>query len=162
VVENPFAPPKAHVEDSDVSRKPGSILKGVLFGGLLDIVLTTVLITIVSVVYVVLNITPDITPEQLEGLNEQLQQELANIGSIWGFSGIVVGSGSSFLGGYVCAIFARERWKTAAIILGIAISVFGLIFGSETYTLGVNLSLSLLTIVLIYLGGWLREGRVEK
>ncbi len=162
MVENPFAPPKAHVEDSDVSRKPGSILKGVVFGGLLDIVLTTVLITIVSVVYVVLNITPDITPEQLESLNEQLQQELANIESIWGVSGIAVGSGSSLLGGYVCAIFAKERWKTAAIILGIAISVFGLIFGSDTYTIGVNMSLGLITIFLIYFGAWLREGREKK
>ena len=85
MLENPFAPPKAHVEDSDSSRKPGSILKGVLFGGLIDIVATTVFITIVSVVYIVLNIAPDITPEQLENLNEQLQQELVSIDSIWGF-----------------------------------------------------------------------------
>ena len=159
MVENLFAPPKAHVEDTDISRKPGSIWKGVLFGGLGDIVATTVFISIVSVVYVVLNIAPDITPEQLEDLNEQLQQDLVSINSIWGFSGMVLGSGSSCLGGYVCAIFAKERWKTAALILAIAISIFGFIFGSNTHALGVNLSLILLTVVLIYLGGWLREGR---
>ena len=162
MVENPFAPPKAHVEDSDISRKPGSILKGVLFGGLIDIVATTVFIIIVSVVYVVLNIAPDITPNQLGDLNEQLQQELASIDSIWGLSGMVLGSVSSCLGGYVCAIFAKERWKTAALILAIAISIFGFTFGSNTHALGINLSLILLTVVLIYLGGWLREGRQKK
>jgi len=75
---------------------------------------------------------------------------------------MVLGSGSSCLGGYVCAIFAKERWKTAALILAIAIAVFGFIFGSNSHALGVNLSLILLTVVLIYLGGWLREGRQQK
>lgn len=159
MVENPFAPPRSHVADTDEPSKPGSVWKGMLIGGALDIIGTTVLIIVVFILFTAFNVSPDMSPEDIEGLGEQFAQELTSIDSVWGLVSFSLGSGLSLLGGYVCAIFARERWKMAALMLGIAVAVFGLISGADSYSLGENLSLSLLTFVLIYAGGWLREGR---
>lgn len=159
--DNPFAPPKSHVEDSDKTQKPGSIWKGVVIGIVVDIVGTTGGVIVISIVYMTLNLTPDMTPTEIEGISAKFSAELANFSSIWGLSGVVVGLGMSLLGGYICAIFAKERWKKAAVIYGVILAIYGLYLGKDYSTIGENISLSILTFIVIYLGGWLREGRHE-
>lgn len=110
-------------------------------------------------VYLAVNVSPDISPEDFEYLAEQYTQEAMRFDSVWGFTSIAIGSGISLLGGYVCACFARERWKKAALILGTIVAAFSFYSSVEYYSLGASLSLGLLTLVIVYLGAWLREGR---
>ena len=159
--DNPFAPPKSHVEDSDKARKPGSIWKGALIGIVVDIVGTTIGVTVISIMYMTLNITQDMSPTDIEDLSKRFVEELSDYSSIWGLAGVVLGFGLSLIGGYVCAIFAKERWKKAALIFGSALVIYGLYLGKDNYSIGENISISLLTFIMIYLGGWLREGRHE-
>lgn len=159
MADNPFAPPTSNVADSGKPVKPGSIWKGVVFGGLIDFVGTTVFSIILFIAYTVQNSSPNLSPADLQDLSQQYAKELLQLASIWGLLSFVVGSGLSLLGGYVCARFARERWKTANSILGAGMAALGLFSGEGFYSLGANLSLGILTFAIVYLGGWLREGR---
>jgi len=158
VSNNPFAPPTSNV-DSGKSLKPGSIWKGIVIGGLIDFVGTTVFSIILFIVYMALHNTSNLSPDDIQALSQQYTKDLLQLGSIWGLLSFGVGSGLSLLGGYVCARFAKERWKTANTILGIAMAGLGLFSGGKYYSLGANLSLGILTFAIVYAGGWLREGR---
>ena len=159
MTDEPFAPPRTHVADTDAHAQPGSVWKGVLIGGTVDVVGTTVLGIIIFFAYMALNVSPEMSPADIDLLGERFSQEAVRLDSVWGFSGFIIGGGLSLLGGYICAGFARERWKLAALTLGVAMAAFGLVSVAEYYSLGENLSLALLTLAAVYLGGWLHEGQ---
>ena len=159
MADDPFAPPKTSVADSDGPPQPGSLWKGVLIGGVVDLGGTTILGIVIFFTYAVLHVTPEMSQGDLEVLSEQFTRDAARLDSVWGLAGIGLGSGLSLLGGYVCARFAKESWKLATLILGVAVAAIGVASAAEYYLLGENLSLGLLTVAIVYFGGWLREGR---
>ena len=156
MTENPFRPPTAEVETAEESKQRGSLWKGVLLGGVADFGGTLAMGTIMFIIFLVQIWSPEMTPEQMERVAEEYTQLLSDFDNIWSLLGLVFGLGFSVLGGFVCAIFAKERWKNAVLILASILSVYGLLAGSEYYQLGVNIVLVILSFMSIYLGGWLR------
>ncbi len=159
MTENPYNSPNSDVESDNKSHRPGSIWKGVLFGGLADIGGTMVISTIIAIIYLMQIWSPDMTPEKIEEVMNLYGEDSSNFNNIWSFIGLGFGLGFSVLGGYVCAIFARERWKKAALILAAILSGYGLYIGIEIYQLGVILALTLLSVMATYFGSWLRAGK---
>jgi len=159
MTNDPYNSPESEVESESNSKRPGSIWKGVVIGGVADIGSTMIMSTIMAIIYLAMLWTPDMTPENIEEVMNLYVEDTSNFNNIWSFTGLFFGLGFSVLGGYVCAIFAREKWKTAALILAAILSGYSLVMGIEYYQLGVILSLTLLSVAAIFIGSWLRVGK---
>ncbi len=162
MTENPYSSPGSEVESDSESQRSGSLWKGILFGGLADFGGTMVMSTIMLFIYIARIWSPDMTPEYMEDVIKRYTQDMTSFSNIWSYISLFFGLGFSVLGGYVCAIFARERWKKAVLILVAIMSGYGLLAGSEHYQLGVLLVLILLSVIAILFGGWLRAGKRYK
>ena len=159
MTNDPYSSPSSEIERDSESQRSGSLWKGILFGGLADVGGTMVMSTIMAIIYIARIWSPDMTPEYIEEVIKQYAQDLTSFSNIWSIISLVLGLGFSVLGGYVCAIFAREKWKKAVLILAAILSGYGLLAGSEYYQLGVNLALTLLSVIAVFFGGWLRAGK---
>jgi len=159
MTENPYNSPGSEVESDSESQRPGSLWKGILFGGLLDLGGSIAAGTIMLIIYMLQVWSPEMTPEYLEQVANQYTKEITSFSNIWSFISLFFGLGFSVLGGYVCAFFAREKWQKAVLILAAILSGYALLVGGEHYQLGVLLVLTLLSVISIYIGGWLRAGR---
>jgi hypothetical protein len=159
VATNPFEPPKSNVAGSGQAPKPGSIWKGVVIGAVVDFGGTFVFSLVLFFVYAMLHSSANTSSEDIQAIAQQYTKELMQATTLWGMSSFAGGSILSLLGGYLCARYARERWKSANSILGVGMGALGLISGGKYYSIGANLSLGILTFAIVYLGGWLREGR---
>lgn len=152
--ENPFAPPNATVRDAN-DRRPGSIIRGVLIGGAVDIGGTVLLTIVLYIVYV--NVNP--SPPDINADGEDFVRAATSFSTIWGLLSLVGGLSLSLLGGYVCAGISRERWRVAGIILAAAIAVFGAMSSGDYFSIGENLALAFLSAVVVFTGSWLRAAR---
>jgi hypothetical protein len=70
--------------------------------------------------------------------------------------GYVVGTGFSWLGGYVCAVVARETELQCAAVVATISTLVALAMGSGM-PLGLYLSLTVLTFAAVMLGGWMGQ-----
>jgi len=156
MTNDPYNSPESEVESESNSKRPGSLWKGVVIGGVADIGGTIIMSTIMAIVYLAMLWSPEMTPENIEEAMQLYVEDTSSFNNIWSFIGIALGLGFSVFGGYICAIFAREKWKKAALILAAILSGYSLIMGSEVYQLGVILSLTLLSVAAIFIGSWLR------
>lgn len=159
MTDNPYSSPGSDVESNSESQSSGSLWKGILIGGVVDIGGSMAMSTIMLIIYMVRIWSPDMAPENIEEISKQYTQDLTSFNSSWSYISLFFGLGFSVLGGYICAIFAREKWKKAILILAAILSGYGLLAGSEYYQLGVLLVLILLSIMAIFFGGWLRAGK---
>ena len=157
MTDNPYNSPNSQVESE--SHRTGSLWKGILFGGLADLGGTIVMSIIMISIYMALNWSADMTPEKIEEVTNMFVEDSSSFNNIWGIIGLVFGLGFSVLGGYICALFAREKWKKAILILAAILTIYGLVMGSDIYQIGVLLVLTLLSIFAMLLGGWLRGGK---
>ncbi len=153
MTDNPYQPPAANVADEQAA--PGSVVKGVLLGGALDLFGTIGVGVLVGLLYAYANAPDDLTPEALDALAAQVTEQATDLGSVWGLTMLGVGLALSLLGGFVCAKFARERWTRAAAILAAVIGLFGFFSALEHLPLSTNLGLSLLSMAAVVFGAWL-------
>ena len=157
MTDNPFNPPSAEVEDPLEKTQPyGSLWKGVIIGGVIDLGGSTALGFVFVILYAVLNIDSISSLPDILNLLEQLVEESVSFTSVWGLTGIILGSIISLVAGYVCALFAREFWIKAALILGAIDALYVMANGQGFYSMETNLGFGLLTFILVFIGGWLR------
>ncbi|MGD8926013.1 MAG: hypothetical protein PVG20_04145 [Thioalkalispiraceae bacterium] len=158
--ENIFQTPGAELEGGNEPPRPGSLWKGILLGGVADLGGTMAVSTIVFFIYIWGAFQPGMSPEEVQKLGEQFSQDLTSFDNVWSIVMTLFGSSFSVLGGYVCAFFAREKWKKAVLILAAIMAGYGLLAGGDSsYQFGELLALTLLSVALMYFGGWLRGRR---
>ena len=156
---DPYHSPNSEVESDSESQRSGSLWKGILIGGVADIGGTIAMSTILIIIYMVQVWSPEMTPESIEQVIEQFTIDMASFNNAWSIISHAIGLGFSMLGGYVCAVFAKEKWKKAVLILAAILGGFGLLMGIDVYQFGANLALLLLSVIAIYTGAWLRAGK---
>ncbi|MFT5391675.1 MAG: hypothetical protein ACI8PT_001870 [Gammaproteobacteria bacterium] len=155
--ENPFEPPQSDVTDPN-DEPSGSIVRGVLFGGAVDIIGTVALGIVLGIAFAASAGPSMPEPQDVDALGNAFTRAATGLDTIWGMLSFVVGLSLSALGGYVCAGHAGPRWRVATLILGALMALFSGISAAGMYTFGENLGLSALTAAIIFLGGWLRMG----
>ena len=144
---NPYRPPEAVVKDQD--RAHGSPLKAVTFGVLTDILGTTAASILLSFIYGIVLATGGASAEEITQTAAQ-----ADPGSAISIIGFVVGTGFSFLGGYVCArVAGREELKWASVVAVISIGI-GFLIGAQVYAAELNVLLAILGIGAVMAGGY--------
>ncbi len=163
MTDDPFNPPSAKVDDPVAKTQPyGSVWKGVLIGGAIDLGGSTALGFIIVIVYIVLNIDSSTGLSEIMGLLMNFVEESLSFDSAWGLAGVILGSIISLIAGYVCALFAREFWIKAALILGAIDALYVLANGQGFYSIETNLGYGLLTFTLVFIGGWIRVLQQQK
>ena len=146
--KNPYNPPGATV--SDPEARPGSPVKAVLLGALVDIVGTLVVGTLVAVTYGASLAASGASVEEIAAMSSDVPVDS------WLFIvGLLVGCGFSLLGGYVCARIAkRSEYKLGCILGGISV-VAGLLMAMGEVSLAIDLGLILATFAAVLLGSHL-------
>ena len=159
--DSPFTPPTADVESEHEPKDRGSVWKGVITGGAVDLGGTLILVLLAMILYIFSNSSPDMSPEDLEKLIETSSKETAALDNIWGITVTGIGLGISVLGGYICAMFAKEQWKKAVLILISGMIILSLWSNSDSYSTGVYIALCILSFASMYFGGWLRGRNIK-
>lgn len=150
--DNPYTPPEAVVADQ--APLPGSPVKAIVLGMLVDIGGTVVVGSVFSIVYAIVLAQQGMNQEQVM---EAMQD--APILSAYGLISTALGLGFSVLGGYVCArIVKRSELRTAAIMAAISTVLGLLLSGGETSAPKV-VTLLLLGIAAVMVGAW--QGRLK-
>jgi hypothetical protein len=146
--QNPYSPPGAAV--SDPKARPGSPVKAVLLGAIVDIVGTLVVGTLVAVTYGASLAASGASVEDIDAMSSNIPVDS------WQFIvGLLIGCGFSLLGGYVCARIAkRSEYKLGCILGGISV-LAGLLIGMGEYSSAIDLSLILATFAAVLLGSHL-------
>jgi len=68
--------------------------------------------------------------------------------------GFVIGTGFSFLGGYVCArVAGRDELRWASVVAVISIGI-GFVIGAQVYTAELNVLLAIFGIAAVMAGGY--------
>jgi len=146
-VTNPYRPPEAVVKDQD--RAYGSPLKAVTFGVLTDILGTTAASILLSFIYGIALAVGGASAEEITQAATQ-----ADPGSGLSIIGFVIGTGFSFLGGYVCArVAGRDELKWASVVAVISIGI-GFLIGAQVYAAELNVLLAILGIGAVMAGGY--------
>jgi hypothetical protein len=151
--ENPFSPPGAALSDAP-EVKPGSPVKAILIGLVVDIggtLATGILIGIAYAVFLAFNGVPG---------NEMVSAfDLENPMSPYSLTTQALGFACSILGGYACArIVKRDEYRTAAIMAALS-ATFGLFIGDSKESAFLVFALTALSIFFNLLGAKL--GRAE-
>jgi hypothetical protein len=143
-MENRYQPPTAEVHDQPAA--PGSAVKAVSLGLLVDIGGTLLLSVVVFSAYAVVQTGNGMSVEQIEA-------ELGNLPptSLFFIVMTLLGCGLSVLGGYVCARIARRRDYRLGVVLGALSTTLGLLLGSDE-SAGMLAATALLSFAAIMLG----------
>jgi hypothetical protein len=124
--------------------------KAVLFGVLTDIVGTTAAGVILSIVYGLVMAASGVSVEEMtETLSKPDPTSAISI------IGMVVGTGFSVLGGYVCARVARHdelKWASIVALGSVVISFF---MSSQSHSAELHVLFAILTIGAVMAGGYL-------
>lgn len=125
---NPYAAPDAKL--ADPAAVPGSAIKAVSIGLLVDIGGSILAILLLAITYgVVLGAT---------GASQEDIEAATATGSWFFYAGTVVGGGFSALGGYVCARVARQSEIRLGGILAVVSALIGLLLTFDEYSLAMN------------------------
>ena len=144
---NPYRPPEAVVKDQD--RPRGSPLKAVTFGVLTDILGTSAASVLLSFVYGIVLAAGGASVEEITEAAAHVDP--ASPVSIIGFA---IGTGFSFLGGYVCArVAGRDELRWASVVAVISIGI-GFLVGMQVYSAELNVLLAILGIGAVMAGGY--------
>lgn len=148
---SPYRPPQAAVADPE--RPRGSPLKAVTFGALVDLGGSIVAAFVIMFVY-------GVWLGASGAGGEEIERALGNVepGSTVSLIGYAVGTGFSWLGGYVCArVVGHDELKWAGVVAAISCSV-GLAMGSSL-SWELNMLLLGLTLAAVLFGGWVGARR---
>lgn len=152
---SPYQPPRASV--ADVEPAPGSAVKAVVYGVLIDVGGSLVMGIVLTVVYGVVLAASGVAPEELEQAMAS-PEPLSWISMIGNALGLL----ASFIGGYVCArIAGRDEYKWAGVVAVIS-GVAGFLFGMASYPIEWNLLLVLLTASAVLAGARTAVRRKER
>jgi hypothetical protein len=135
---------------ADQERPRGAPWKGVLFGVLTDIVGTTAAAVLLSMVYGIVMAASGVSVEEMtETLAKPDPTSLISI------IGMVIGTGFSVLGGYVCARVARQDELKWASLVAVASVVISFLMSSQAYGAELHVLFGILTIAAVMAGGYL-------
>lgn len=152
---NPYRAPEAVVKDQD--RPRGSPLKAVTLGVLADIVGTTAASVLLSFVYGIVLAAGGASVEEITEAAAHVDP--ASPVSIIGFA---IGTGFSFLGGYVCArVAGRDELKWASVVAVISIGL-GFLIGAQVYAAELNVLLAIFGIAAVMAGGYVGARQNQK
>ena len=132
-----------------MTGKPGSPLKAVTYGVLVDVGGSIGAGLILTLVYAVLLASSGASAEDIQAALTAPQP------APWfSFVGFVVGSGASFLGGYVCArMVAEAEMKWVGIVAAIS-GVVSLAMGAGSLAFDWDALMALLSMSAVFAGGW--------
>lgn len=141
---NVYEPPKA---DLGVERNPGSVVKAVAVGSLIEIVGTFVAGLIVVIVYGIHLASQGMSPQEM-------QSRLVEFDPWSGYvlASVLLGMLVSVLAGYVCARIANTTsYRSAYIMSGISCAL-GMLSGIGSYAWWVLVILGALTVFAVLFG----------
>ena len=152
---SPYQPPKASV--ADVERAPGSPIKGVIYGVLVDLGGSVLVGTALMVIYGVMLASSGASADEMErALASPEPLSWVSLG------GNIVGFGMSFLGGYVCArVAGRDEYRSAGIVAAIAL-IASFLFGMSVYPVEWNVLLAALSAAAVMGGARTAVRRKER
>ena len=146
-MSNPYRPPEAVVRDQD--RPRGAPLKAVTLGVLTDIVGTAAASVLLSFIYGIVLAAGGASVEEITEAAAHVDP--ASPVSIIDFA---IGTGFSFLGGYVCArVAGRDELRWASVVAVISIGI-GFLVGMQVYSGELNVLLAILGIGAVMAGGY--------
>jgi hypothetical protein len=155
-LHNPYAAPDAKL--ADPAATPGSPLKAVTIGLLVDIGGSIVATLLLAVVYGIILGASGATQEEIEAATS------VSTDSWFFYIGTLIGCAFSALGGYVCARIARQsEHRLGAILAGLSVLI-GLLFTFDQYSLLMNAGLAIAGAAAVMLGirwGYTRNHRVN-
>ena len=143
--DNPFAPPTSEVRD--LSPRPGSPIKGVILGLLVDIGGTVISSMVIGGVFAVFMAQSGMPPEEIFAAlsDTRFSSPLFVVSTI-------AGGGLSVLGGYVCQRIARRsNYRLALVLAGLSTAI-GLAMSWSSYSALVHALLTLLNVASVLLG----------
>ena len=128
---------------------PGSPLKAVVYGVLVDVGGSIVLGVALVIAYSITLASSGVPSEEIERI--LAEGSPASWVAILGF---LLGCATSFLGGYVCARTAGEaEMKWVGIVAAVS-ALASLLMGSGAYAFEWNAVLALLGMGAVFAGGW--------
>lgn len=145
---SPYAPPASDIAVTAV--RPGKVWKGVLLGLLVDIGGSLVASIVLGIAYAVFLALQELPREQALAL---LRDADSNPFIHW--TGLLLGSMFSVLGGYVCARIIRHQELRWGALTGVISAVIGLALAGTEAAQGSVILLFALTIALVSAGAWL-------
>ncbi len=151
---NLYEPPKSDLRVAD--GKPGSTVKAVALGALVEVVGSFLVGIVIGVIYVVLLSRQGLSPEEIQKMVTHMDP----------FSGIglfalVLGSLVSVLAGYICASIANAPSYKAAFILAAISCALALFSGYGVYSRGILVLVGGLSVACVLLGAWWRISRLK-
>jgi uncharacterized membrane protein YfcA len=145
---NPYEPPGAAVNDVAPSS-PGSPLKAVIYGILVDIGGSIGAGLVLVLVYSIVLASSGASVEDIQRAVSEPQPL-----SWFSIVGFLVGCAASFLGGYVCArVSAANEMKWVGIVAAVS-GVVSLLMGMDAYAFEWNAVLALVGMAAVFAGGW--------
>jgi len=144
----PYEPPRSDVQDV-VPIRPRPV-KGIVVGAVVDLGGTLVASIVLSVIVSFRLASQGMTPEEI-------QQALVNLSMTSGLSifSMVLGTGFSVLGGYVCATYAKKDIYGCGVILGVIVCTAGIMMGGMQQSIAMDLLMVLVTFAAVLFGAWL-------
>jgi hypothetical protein len=144
---NLYEPPKSDVSVTDDT--PGSTIKAVALGALVEIVGSLLVGMAIGILYMFLLSQQGVPPQEMQSALEQM-------GPWSGFSllGMALGTVVSVLAGYVCARIAnRVSYIPASLVAGISFALT-LLFGYSSHPLFELIGLGLISACAVLAGAW--------
>lgn len=143
---NPYSAPNAAV--TDPKPLPGSPIKALLLGLLIDIGGSTATSFVLAIGYGILLASQGQSPQAIQSALEAQ----VSVGE-WGFAiGLALGCGFSVLGGYVCARISRRTDERLGWIMGGIAIISGMALSWEHYPFWGHMLLSALTFACVLFG----------
>lgn len=144
---NPYQPPGAELKD--LERAPGSPVKAVTYGILIDaggsIAAGLALVLVYSIVLASSGMPV-----------EEIQRAVSDPEPTSWFSvlGLLIGCGASFLGGFVCArVAAAAEMKPVGVVAALS-GVVSLLMALDAYSFEWNAVMALIGMAAVFSGGW--------
>lgn len=143
--DNPFAPPASEVRD--VSSRPGSPIKGVILGLLVDIGGSVVAGMLIGAAFAVFMAQSGMPAEEIFAAlsNTRFASPLFVVSTM-------AGAGFSVLGGYICQRIARRQNYRLALVLAGLSTILGVAMSWSTYSPLAHALLTLLNVASVLLG----------
>jgi len=143
--QNPYTPPSADVED--FPSPPGSPIKAIVLGLLVDIGGTMVVASALAFAYAFFLARQGLGKQEIASVMEN-----QSLGTWYGAFNMLIGVGFSFLGGLVCARTVRRSELRFGALLASLLTLLGLVFAGSRLPLLELLGTSALTIVAVMAG----------
>jgi hypothetical protein len=151
---NLYEPPKSDIRGAE--EKPGSSVKAVIYGVLIEVAGSFLVGIMIGVIYVVLLSRQGIPPEQMQTAITQMDP-FSGIGLL----ALVLGSLVSVLAGYVCASVANTSSYKPALILAAISCTLAVLSGYGVHSVGRQAFMGGLSIACVLLGAWWRINRLR-